>query len=85
MAACTAQADAVADAQPDACVLSPQQETTSSGPEVVVSLCQQLARLQEAAVTVCELLATQQSMLERSAQVAGGASQHHADTQVQAL
>ena len=47
-----------------------------------VALCQQLKKLQEAATAVCELLVTQQSILQASE---GGSSQNAADAQVQQL
>lgn len=46
----------------------------------LVALCKQLKQLQEAAVAVCELLVTQQNVLQASV---GGSSKGEADAQVQ--
>lgn len=69
---------AASDAQPSTSATTAAKETASITPEVV-ALCQQLKQLQEAAVAVCELLVTQQNILETSM---GGAGQDTADTQV---
>jgi hypothetical protein len=83
-AACIANAECascldVSEAHPDASS-SPAAKESAPPNSDVVRLCKQLQQVQEAAVAVCQLLVTEQNVLDCS----GSPAPHNADAQVQA-
>lgn len=82
-AACNVQATCTntlspADAEAGTSATAPPREAAPFGLELV-ALCQQLKQLQEAATAVCELLVTQQNILQASGD---GSCEGPADAQV---